>query len=91
MLLGGAVACVVAYINHYSLGDMLSVLSISLMIFLVIGVGIKLIFDSFKLPEEESDKVGDDGEVVEKQGEPEDDELNEGDEMYAEEPMQADE
>ena len=86
MLLGGAVACVVAFINHYSLGDMLSVLSISLMIFLVIGIGIKLVFDSFKLPEVDTDKVNDEGEVVEKQSEAEGD-LAEGEELYDESSM----
>ena len=91
MLLGGAVACIVAYINHYSLGDMLAVLSISLMIFLVIGVAIKLIFDSFKLPEEETEKVDDDGEVVEKQGEALEDEYADADDFEGQQQTQMDE
>lgn len=66
MLLGGAVACIVSYINHYELKEMLVVVTLSLVIFLVIGVIIRLILDSFELPEEE-EKVDDDGEVVEKQ------------------------
>lgn len=67
MLLGGAVACIVAYINNYNLKDMLMVVTLALVLFLGLGVVIKLIFDSFKFPDEE--KVDDEGEVVEKQGE----------------------
>lgn len=65
MLLGGAVACVVAYINHYRLQEMLTVVMVALLVFLAIGAAIKLILDSFKLPDAE--KVDDEGEVVEKQ------------------------
>ena len=65
MLLGGTVACVVTYINHYDLQEMLMVLISALLVFLILGLVIKLILDSFKLPEE--DKVDDEGEVVEKQ------------------------
>ena len=68
MLLGGAVACIVTYINHYDLKDMLTVVIVALLIFLIMGIAIKMILDSFKLPEE--DKVDDEGEVVEKQLEP---------------------
>lgn len=67
MLLGGAVACVVTFFNHYSLNDMLVVLLLTLLVFLVLGVVIRLIFDSFKLPSDTL--VDDEGEVVEKQGE----------------------
>lgn len=66
MLLGGTVACIVAYINHYNLQDMLEVVLISLLVFLVLGVIIRLILDSFKIPNDQ--QVDDDGEVVEKQG-----------------------
>lgn len=65
MLLAGSVACIVTYINHYSLKDMLVVLVLTLVIFLIIGVAIKLILDSFQLPEDDG-KVDDEGEVVEK-------------------------
>jgi len=65
MLLGGCVACVVTYINGYKLQEMLKVLILALLVFLIIGVLIKIIFDSFKFPSEE--KVDDEGEVVEKQ------------------------
>lgn len=67
MLLGGSVACIVAFINHYSLKDMLSVVCLALVIFLFIGVIVRLILDSFELPKESL--VDDEGEVVEKQGE----------------------
>lgn len=68
MLLAGAVACITTYINHYSLEDMLMVLLITLVAFLIIGVAIKLILDSFDITKDE-DKVDDEGEVVEKNAE----------------------
>lgn len=66
MLLAGAVAVIVTYINHYSLEDMLAVLILTLIVFLIIGVVIKLIFDSFHIEEVDEDRVDDEGEVVEK-------------------------
>ena len=69
MLLAGAVATIVTYINHYSLEDMLVVLILTLIDFLIIGVAIKLIFDSFHIEEPDEDRVDDDGEVVEKTAE----------------------
>lgn len=65
MLLAGSVACIVTFINHYSLKDMLIVLILTLIIFLIIGIVIKAILDSFELPQDEN-KVDDEGEVVEK-------------------------
>jgi len=76
MLLGGAVACIVTFLNNYSLDEMLSVLIISLIIFLILGVVIRLIIDSFELPDE--NRVDDEGEVVEKQG----DNTEEGEESF---------
>lgn len=75
MLLAGAVACIVTYINHYSLEDMLVVLILTLVVFLIIGVVIKLILDSFNIPNDE-DKVDDEGEVVEKSSESSEEEEN---------------
>lgn len=66
MLLAGAVATIVTYINHYSLEDMLVVLILTLIVFLIIGIAIKLVFDSFHIEEPDEDRVDDDGEVVEK-------------------------
>lgn len=66
MLLAGAVAVIVTYINHYSLEDMLGVLILTLIVFLILGVVIKLIFDSFHIEEPDEDRVDDEGEVVEK-------------------------
>ncbi len=65
MLLAGAITVLVTYFNHYSLRDMLVALIIVLLIFLFIGAGIKIILDSFHLPQE--DAVSDDGDVIEKQ------------------------
>lgn len=78
MLLAGAVATIVTYINHYSLEDMLVVLVLTLVVFLIIGVAIKLVFDSFHIEEPDEDRVDDDGEVVEKTAESEDAEGEEG-------------
>ena len=66
MLLAGSVAVIVTYINHYSLEDMLAVLILTLIVFLIIGVVIKMIFDSFHIEEPDEDRVDDEGEVVEK-------------------------
>ena len=78
MLLAGAVATIVTYINHYSLEDMLVVLILTLIIFLIIGIAIKLVFDSFHIEEPDEDRVDDDGEVVEKTSEAGDVEVEEG-------------
>ena len=67
MLLAGAVACIVTYLDHYSLHDMLVVLLIVLIVFLIIGLIIKRIFDKFEISDE--DRVDDEGEVLEKQDE----------------------
>ncbi len=82
MLLAGAVAVIVTYINHYNLEDMLVVLILTLITFLIIGVAIKLVFDSFHIEEPDEDRVDDEGEVVEKTESVEDDE-NEGSEAEA--------
>ncbi len=66
MLSAGAVATIVTYINHYSLEDMLVVLILTLIVFLIIGVAIMLIFESFHIDEPDEDRVDDEGEVVEK-------------------------
>lgn len=69
MLLAGAATCIVTYLNHYDLKDMLIALVIVLIIFLIIGLIAKAILDSVHLPNE--DAVGPDGEVVEKSDEEE--------------------
>ena len=66
MLLAGSVAAIVTYINHYSFNDMLVVLILTLVVFLIIGVVIKLIFDSFHIETPDEDRVDDDGEVLDK-------------------------
>ena len=81
MLLAGSVVTIVTFINHYSLEDMLVVLILTLIGFLIIGIAIKLIFDSFHIEEEDKDRVDDDGEVVEKTAIP--DENGSGDEESA--------
>ncbi|MCR5832303.1 MAG: hypothetical protein K6G67_09220 [Lachnospiraceae bacterium] len=88
MLLAGSVAVIVTYINHYSLEDMLVVLILTLIVFLIIGIAIKLIFDSFHIEEPDEDRVDDDGEVVEKTEIPDE---NEEESPPAEEEVREDE
>ena len=80
MLLAGSVATIVTYINHYSLEDMLVVLILTLIVFLIIGVAIKLVFDSFHIEQPDEDRVDDEGEVVEKTEEVQNEESEEGSE-----------
>ena len=65
MLLAGAVACIVTYLEHYSFHDMLVVLLMVLVVFLIIGLVIKRILDKFDISNEK--KVDDEGAVLEKQ------------------------
>ena len=64
MLLAGAVACIVTYLDHYDLNDMLVVLLAVLIIFLIVGLIVKKILDKFEISND--DLVDDEGEVVEK-------------------------
>lgn len=66
MLLAGSVAVIVMTINHYSFEEMLVRLILILIGFLILGIMIKLIFDSFHIEEPDEDRVDDEGEVVEK-------------------------
>lgn len=67
MLLAGAISCIVTYFNHYTFKEMLITLFIVLIIFLIIGIIVKKIFDSLHLPGENA--VSADGEVIEKSDE----------------------
>jgi|APHig6443717817_1056837.scaffolds.fasta_scaffold53916_2 hypothetical protein len=65
MLLAGAVTCIVTYIDGYDIRDTLFILFWVLIIFLVLGIVVKRILDSFRLPDENA--VDDSGEMIEKQ------------------------
>lgn len=67
MLIAGAIACIVTYMNHYDLKEMLTTLVWVLLIFLLIGLVVKKILDSFHMPGENA--VDNEGEVIEKQEE----------------------
>lgn len=67
MLIAGSIACIMTYLNHYDLRDMLIVLILVLIVFLIIGLIVKGILDSIHLPG--SDAVNPDGEVIEKKDE----------------------
>ena len=64
MLLAGAVTCVVTFINGYEIKDTLVILIWVLLLFLIIGIVVKKILDSFHMPDE--DAVDDEGEVIKK-------------------------
>lgn len=78
MLLAGAVCCVVTFLNHYSFKQMLLALIVVLLIFLVIGYIFRIILELFHVNEvkQEStdEQVDDEGEVVDKTTEGEEDE-----------------
>ncbi len=67
MLLAGAVTCVVTFINGYEIKDTLVILIWVLLLFLIIGIVVKKILDSFHMPDE--DAVDDEGEVIKKNAE----------------------
>ncbi|MFT3985658.1 MAG: hypothetical protein QM697_17295 [Lachnospiraceae bacterium] len=67
MLIAGAIACIMTYLNHYDLKEMLTTLIWVLLIFLIIGLVVKKILDSFHMPGENA--VDNEGEVIEKQEE----------------------
>ncbi len=64
MLLAGAVTCIVTFMNGYEIKDTLVILIWVLIIFLIIGIVVKKILDSFHMPDE--DAVDDEGEVIKK-------------------------
>lgn len=68
MLIGGAATCVITYLNHYNLRDMLIALVWALIAFLVLGIVIELLFEKFEIAKDEDEEVifDGDGEVVEK-------------------------
>lgn len=67
MLLAGAVTCIVTFLNGYEIKDTLIILIWVLLVFLIIGVVVKKVLDSFHMPDE--DAVNDEGEVIEKTAE----------------------
>lgn len=68
MLVAGSIACIVTYLNHYNLKDMLVALLWVMLIFFAFGVIIELLFEKFEIEKKEEDN-DDDGEVVEKTSE----------------------
>ncbi|MCR5832103.1 MAG: hypothetical protein K6G67_08200 [Lachnospiraceae bacterium] len=91
MLSAGAVSTIVTYINGYDLTEMLAILVLTLVVFLIIGVVIKLIFDSFHIEEPDEDRVDDEGEVVEKTEISEDEEAEDAEAALSEEGDERDE
>lgn len=73
MLLGGAVSSVVCYLNQYSLKDMGIIVLCTLLVFYILGLILKKLFDSFHMEKrqgeaEEKDKEKDEhGEVIRKE------------------------
>lgn len=71
MLLGGAVAAFLTYIRDFQLSEMLIIVLVSLLVFYIVGLILKRIFDSFRIrrKEQEEDGVAEEGEVIEKEPE----------------------
>lgn len=71
MLLGGAVAALLTYIRDFTLSEMLIIVLVSLLVFYIVGLILKRIFDSFRIrrKEQEADGVAEEGEVIEKEPE----------------------
>lgn len=67
MLLAGAITCIVTYQNKYTLEETLKTLLVVLVLFLIMGVIVKKVLDSFQMPGK--DAVNDEGEIIEKQPE----------------------
>lgn len=67
-LIGGATAGIVVFTQQYPLYISLIVVLLSLCAFLVVGDLIKILLDKVELspPEDESDEVSEDGEMIEK-------------------------
>jgi len=79
MLLGCAVAVIVTYINGYGFSDMLKVLLLVLVVFLIIGLFIKHLFEKYIPPIEEEvpEVIDDEGSVIEKTSEEGEGEIHE--------------
>lgn len=65
MLMAGAIASILTFLNHYDIKDMLFILLIVLVIFYILGLVVKKILDTFTVVDEKS--VSDEGEVIEKE------------------------
>lgn len=65
MLMAGAIASILTFLNHYDIKDMLFILLIVLIIFYILGLVVKKILDTFTVVDEKS--VSDEGEVIEKE------------------------
>lgn len=67
MLVAGATVSIATYIMNYELKDMLIVLSAVLVLFYILGLVIKRIFDSFQMASDSEPENGEEGEVIEKE------------------------
>lgn len=77
-LLGCAVAVIVTYINGYGLEKTLKVLLAVIFIFLFMGLFIKHLFEKYIPPiEEEPEAVDDEGSVIEKTSEVDEENVDE--------------
>lgn len=68
MLIGGALASIVTFINHYTLTEVLKIVLLSMLLFYILGIGIKKIFDTFHMPVKKAEEEKE-GEVIEKETE----------------------
>ncbi|MCR5310330.1 MAG: hypothetical protein K6E32_02785 [Lachnospiraceae bacterium] len=69
MLTAAAVTAIIVYARHMGLKVMVIALLVVLIVFYIIGTGIKMVLDSFE--QKNSEQVSDEGEVIEKNDAPE--------------------
>ena len=65
MLVAGLITSIMTFVKHYDIKTMLVALFIALIVFYVVGLVVKAVFDSFELTDEKV--VSDEGEVIEKE------------------------
>lgn len=67
MLTAGAVTCIITFVKHYSVIEMLLALLVVLLVFYALGSMMKWLLDTFEAQNEKA--ALDEGEVIEKEGE----------------------
>ncbi|MBQ8591470.1 MAG: hypothetical protein IJ485_01795 [Lachnospiraceae bacterium] len=69
MLIAGAATSIITYIRNYELKDMLTILLLVLLVFYIVGLLIKKMFDTFQKELDaaaEAEREAAEGEVIEK-------------------------
>lgn len=69
MLTGGAVAAIVTFVRGFTLKEMLVIVLVCLLIFYILGLIMKKVFDSFHIRIKQENVISEEGEVIEKEPE----------------------